>query len=176
MWGVRIRPKKLQGVYSNDLHWVHILTHTHKSPLLCPLFTPLQIINVDMRRHWFWYPESVGCMNELQEIFSTNLLHWYWVHPNAHPRTHTSHHYYVHCLDYECTNEKKGTGLVLVPRKCGVYEWDQKSYMICTVLIYIEYTQNAHSHTHINHHYVHCLHYFRLCHYYECRHDIIFVT
>ena len=25
-------------------------------------------------------------------------------------------------LDYECTNEKKGSGMVLVPRKCGVYE------------------------------------------------------
>jgi hypothetical protein len=25
-------------------------------------------------------------------------------------------------LDYECRHEKKGTGLILVPRKCGVYE------------------------------------------------------
>ena len=31
-------------------------------------------------------------------------------------------------LDYECTHEKKGIGLILVPRKCEVYELDQKSY------------------------------------------------
>ena len=36
----------------------------------------------------------------------------------------------------------------LVPRKCGLYELDQKSYVICTVPIYIEYTQNTHPHTH----------------------------
>jgi hypothetical protein len=25
-------------------------------------------------------------------------------------------------LDYECRHENKGSGLILVPRKCGVYE------------------------------------------------------
>ena len=51
-------------------------------------------------------------------------------------------------LDYECRHENKGIGLILVPRKWGVYELDQRSYMISTVWIYIQYTQNAHPHTH----------------------------
>ena len=44
-------------------------------------------------------------------------------------------------LDYECRHENKGTDLILVTRKCVVHKWDQKSYKICTVPIYIEYTQ-----------------------------------
>ena len=27
-------------------------------------------------------------------------------------------------LDYDYRHKNKGTGLVLVPRKCGVYKWD----------------------------------------------------
>jgi hypothetical protein len=51
-------------------------------------------------------------------------------------------------LDYEYRHEKKGTGLILVPRKYGVYKWDQKIYKIYTVPIHIEYTQNAHTYMH----------------------------
>ena len=36
--------------------------------------------------------------------------------------------------DYECWHENKDTGLVLVPRKCGVYKWDQKSYKIMCIV------------------------------------------
>ena len=37
-------------------------------------------------------------------------------------------------LDYEYRHKNKGTGLILVPRKCWVYKWDQKSYRnkVCT--------------------------------------------
>ena len=44
-------------------------------------------------------------------------------------------------LHYEYWHKNKTTGLVVVPRKCGVYKWDQKIYKMCTVLINMEYTQ-----------------------------------
>ena len=66
-------------------------------------------------------------------------------------------------LDYEYRHKNKGTGQVLVPRKYGVYKLDQKSYKMCTVLIDMKYTLNAHPHTHRSHQYhVHCLHHYRL--------------
>ena len=48
-------------------------------------------------------------------------------------------------LDYDYRHKNKGTGLVLVPRKCGVYKWDQKSYWnkLRYVLYRSSYTQNA---------------------------------
>ena len=65
--------------------------------------------------------------------------------------------------DYEYRHKNKGTGLVLVSRKCGVYKWDQESYKMCTVPINMKYTQNAHPHTHRSHQcHFHCLHHFRL--------------
>ena len=66
-------------------------------------------------------------------------------------------------LDYEYRHKNKGTGQVLVPRKYGVYKLDQKSYKMCTVLIDMKYTLNAHPHTHRSHQYhVHCLHHYSL--------------
>ena len=32
-------------------------------------------------------------------------------------------------LDYEYRHKNKGTGIALVPKKCGVYKWDQESYI-----------------------------------------------
>ena len=43
-------------------------------------------------------------------------------------------------LDYEYRHKNKGTGLILVPRKCGVYKWDQESYKMCTVSNNMKYT------------------------------------
>ena len=40
---------------------------------------------------------------------------------NAMPTVYTT-------LDYGYRHKNKGIGLILVPRKCGVYKWDQKSY------------------------------------------------
>ena len=59
--------------------------------------------------------------------------------------------------DYEYRQKNKGTGLVLVLRKCGVY---QESYKMCTVSINMKYTQNVSSctQTELSHRcYVHCL-------------------
>ena len=38
-------------------------------------------------------------------------------------------------LDYGYGHKNKGTGIVLIPRKCGVYKRDQESYKMCTVPI-----------------------------------------
>ena len=48
-------------------------------------------------------------------------------------------------LDYE--NGHKNKQLVLVPRKCVVYKWDQESYKMHTVLINMKHTQHAHPYT-----------------------------
>ena len=45
-------------------------------------------------------------------------------------------------------HKNKGTGLVLVLRKCGVYKSDQESYKMCTVTINMKYTKCSSSHTH----------------------------
>ena len=66
-------------------------------------------------------------------------------------------------IDYEYRHQNKGTDLVLILGKCGVYKFDQKSYKMCTVSIDMKYTQNAHPHTHRSHQYhVQCLHHYRL--------------
>ena len=69
-------------------------------------------------------------------------------------------------LDYEYRHQNKGTGLVLILGKCGVYKLDQKNYKMCTASIDMKYTlkiNNAHPHTHRSHQYhVHCLHHYRL--------------
>ena len=46
---------------------------------------------------------------------------------NAMPTVYT-------ILDYEYRHKNKDTGLILVPRKCVVYKWDQKCYRnkVCT--------------------------------------------
>ena len=51
-------------------------------------------------------------------------------------------------IDYEYRHQNKGTDLVLILGKCGVYKFDQKSYKMCMVSIDMKYTQNAHPHTH----------------------------
>ena len=58
---------------------------------------------------------------------------------------------YAPALDYEYRLKNKGTGLILVPRKCAVYKWDQESFKMYTVSINIKYTQNAHPHTPTSH-------------------------
>ena len=59
-------------------------------------------------------------------------------------------------LYYGYRHKSKGTNLILVPRKCGVYKLDQESYKMCRVSINI---QNAHSHTHRSHQcHAYCLH------------------
>ena len=50
---------------------------------------------------------------------------------NAMPTVYTT-------LDYGYRHKSKGTGLILVPRKCGVYKWDQESYKTCRISINIE--------------------------------------
>ena len=44
-------------------------------------------------------------------------------------------------IDYEYRHQNKGTGLILILGKCGVYKCDQKSYKMCTVPINMKYTQ-----------------------------------
>ena len=43
-------------------------------------------------------------------------------------------------IDYEYRHQNKGTGLVLILGKCGVYKFDQKSYKMCTASIDMKYT------------------------------------
>ena len=50
---------------------------------------------------------------------------------NAMPTVYTT-------LDHGCRHRNKCTGMVLVPRKSGVYKWDQESYKMCRVSINIE--------------------------------------
>ena len=60
---------------------------------------------------------------------------------NAMPTVYTT-------LDDGYRHKSKGTDLILVPRECGVYKWDQESYKMCTVSINIEvYTECSSSHT-----------------------------
>ena len=63
-------------------------------------------------------------------------------------------------IDYKYRHQNKGSGLVLILGKCGVYKLDQKSYKMCTASIDMKYTlkiNNAHPHTHRSHQYhVHC--------------------
>ena len=110
---------------------------------------------------FFKWIESVGTtvhkqgQKKLQDIMYSTDLHW--VHniatvlilihtevTNSMPPVYTTQ-------DYEYRHKNKGTDLVLVPRKFGVYKWDHQSYKILctvTVLIYIEYAQNAHAPSH----------------------------
>ena len=45
---------------------------------------------------------------------------------NAMPTVYTT-------LDYGYRHGNECTGMVLIPRKCGVYKLDQESYKMCTV-------------------------------------------
>jgi hypothetical protein len=86
-------------------------------------YSPL--INVDMRKKsliWFWYLESVGCINEAKEATRYVQYRLTWsthtmlilIHTQNSPTP-------CHLLqDYECRDENKGTDLVLIPRKFGV--------------------------------------------------------
>ena len=42
-------------------------------------------------------------------------------------------------LDYGYRYKNKVTGIVLVPKKCGMYKRDQESYKMCTVPIDMKY-------------------------------------
>ena len=44
-------------------------------------------------------------------------------------------------LDYEYRHKNKGTGLILVPRKCWVYKWDQKVTITRCVLAVLDWFQ-----------------------------------
>ena len=75
---------------------------------------------------------------------------------NAMPTVYTT-------LDYGYRHKNKGTGMVLVPRKYGVYKRDQETYKMCTVPIDMKYTQNALPHTLKSHQcHAYCLHHSRL--------------
>ena len=70
-------------------------------------------------------------------------------------------------LDYEYRHKNKGTGIALVPKKCGVYKWDHKKATrfvhVHAVSIDMKYTQNAHPLTHRSNQYnVYCLYHPRL--------------
>ena len=100
------------------------------------------------------------------ELRAKKLRNVYWL-PWMYEYTHTevtntlSSVYTT--LDYEYGHKNKGTGLVLVLRKCGMHKLDQESYKMCTVPINVKYTLNAHPHAHRSHQlHVHCLHYSRL--------------
>jgi hypothetical protein len=87
-------------------------------------------MNADTRRKaliWFWYPESVGCINETKKatgyvITQLTLSTLKMLIQLTHTEVTTTVSTVYTTLDYECRHEKKGTGLALVPRKCGVHK------------------------------------------------------
>jgi hypothetical protein len=161
-------PKKLQAMYSTDLHWVYTnCSYSHVQNIVQPHRQSMKLRNMIISTRIkvlikFGTPEMICVELRAKKLWMCTIV-------NAHiltiilmcthtEVTNTLSTVYT-TLDYEFRHENKGTGLILVPRKCGVYKWHQKSYKICTVQIYIEYTQKAHSHTQRSHYYyVHCLH------------------
>ena len=55
--------------------------------------------------------------------------------------TNTTSNVYT-TIDYKYRHQNKGSGLVLILGKCGVYKLDQKSYKMCTASIDMKYTKN----------------------------------
>ena len=73
-----------------------------------------------------------------------------WKILRIHKVTNTMSTVYT-TLDYEYRHKNKGTDLILVPRKCGVYIQNQESSKMCTVLIdeHEMHTKYSSSHTEV---------------------------
>ena len=128
-----MRPKKRQDVHSIDRYKVHTCTkfsssHTRKSPIPCPLFTPLLIMNKDIKINvlvWFWHLESMGCTNEIKSKAPRCVL-YQLICQSAHILTHTevtnTMSTVYTTLDYDYRHINKSTDQVWYSRDvvCGI--------------------------------------------------------
>ena len=142
----------------NVCTWKILSTHTQKLPIPRPPFTLLYIMNIHTRANVlvrFWYLESVGYINQTEKAARCVLYRLTWSTHKMLILTHTevtnAMSTVYTTLDYEYRHKNKGTGLILVPRKCWVYKSDQESQKTCTVPVNMKYTQNAHPHIHRSH-------------------------
>ena len=162
----------LNQMYTHIIWKLRIHTQS-KSPIPCPLFTPLRIMNIDIKikvaTGLVWILGKCGVYNWDQKSYKMCTYMQYRLAWSTHKMLILTHTEVTNAIStvyttlyYGYRHKNKGTGIVLVPKKCGMYKRDQESYSIQDVYsipIDMKYTQNAHPHTLKSHQcHVYCLH------------------